>query len=162
MKTWLKRSLLGGLVLLLVLSGIAYYQLKSIGIIPKRDYDTVAPALPAFEKPAVLVFSKTNGFIHKDAIPVAKKIFAKIIQQEGWQPFITDNAAVHSLGLLQRFDVIIWNNVSGDVLTAEQRSALVRSIMGSFVQRAGIDRSEVDEVIRLLNQQSETAISIGR
>ncbi|WP_372809561.1 ThuA domain-containing protein [Litorivivens sp.] len=124
MKTWLKRILLSLMVLVVGAVGYGYYQLKSVGLIPRKDYDTVAPVLPEFKKPAVLVFTKTNGFIHKDAIPVAKQVFKSLIEQQGWQAYLTDNAAVHSPELLKRFDFIIWNNVSGDVLTAEQRTAM--------------------------------------
>ena len=35
--------------------------------------------------------------------------------------FFTDNAAVFNAALLKRFDAIVWNNVSGDVLTIAQR-----------------------------------------
>jgi type 1 glutamine amidotransferase len=124
LKIWLKRILLTLLVLVLVLGGFGYYKLKSIGIIPSHDYDTVAPVLPAFKKPAVLIFTKTNGFIHKEAIPVAKTVLAELAQAQGWEPYLTDNAAVHSPALLKQFDFIIWNNVSGDVLTEDQRAAL--------------------------------------
>ena len=124
MKLWLKRIALSLLVLLLVALGYVYYQLKSVGIIPRKDYDTVAPVLPAFTKPAVLVFTKTNGFIHKDAIPVAKQVFGRLIEAQGWEGYQSDNGAVHSSELLSQFDFIIWNNVSGDVLTEAQRAAL--------------------------------------
>lgn len=124
MKPWIKRSLWTLLAVLLMLAAIAYYQLRSMGVIPRYDYDTQPPAVPQFSKPAVLVFSKTNGFIHKEAIPVAKSVFSNLISEQGWQPYLTDNAAVHSAELLAKFDVIIWNNVSGDVLTEPQRAAL--------------------------------------
>ena len=124
MKKGIKRTLWAVFAIVLLLGGITYYQLKSIGIIPRADYDTVAPVLPEFKKPAVLIFTKTNGFIHKDAIPVAQAVFSELVSAEGWEPYLTDNGAVHSPELLNRFDVIIWNNVSGDVLTEEQRSAL--------------------------------------
>lgn len=124
MKRWVKILLLGSVAVLVVLALATYLTLKSIGIIPKKDYDTVAPDLPAFSAPAVLVFSKTNGFRHKEAIPVAKQVLAELVESQGWEVLVTDNAAVHSPELLSQFDVVIWNNVSGDVLTAEQRQAL--------------------------------------
>ncbi len=124
MKIWMKRILLSLLVLTIVLGGIGYFQLKSMGIIPRQDYDTVAPVLPEFKKPAVLIFTKTNGFIHKDAIPVAKTVLSELLSAQGWEPYLSDNAAVHSPEILKQFDFIIWNNVSGDVLTLDQRAAL--------------------------------------
>ena len=123
MKLWIKRSLWTLLAVVLLLGGTAYYQLRSMGVFPRYDYDTMPPTLPTFSKPAVLVFTKTNGFIHKDAIPVAKRVLGKLIAEQGWEAYLTDNAAVHSPELLEQFDFIIWNNVSGDVLTEPQRAA---------------------------------------
>ena len=119
-----KRIFLGLLALLVVFAGYGYYQLKSHGIIPRKVYETTAPDVPEFSKSAVLVFTKTNGFIHKDAIPVAKQVLGELIEAEGWVVYQTDNGAVHSPELLAKFDAVIWNNVSGDVLTPSQREAL--------------------------------------
>ena len=122
--TILKRFAIGFLAVILVLVGVAYYQLRANGIIPRKIYETEAPKVPAFSRPAVLVFTKTNGFVHKDAIPVAKKVLAKLIEQQGWAVYQTGNGAVHKSELLAKFDAIVWNNVSGDVLTSEQRQAM--------------------------------------
>lgn len=124
MPGWLKISLLSvASVLLLLVVGI-YLYLKSIGIIPSRIYETVPPELPKFSRPAVLVFNKTNGFRHKEAIPVADRVFSELARENGWDVFVTDNAAVHNPGVLERFQLVVWNNVSGDVLTEEQRQSL--------------------------------------
>lgn len=130
MKDRIKRILLGLLVLLIALLGFGYYQLKANGIIPRKIYETEAPSVPSFDKPAVLVFTKTNGFIHKDAIPVAKEVLGELIEAQGWAVYQTGNGAVHTPEILERFDAIVWNNVSGDVLTIEQRAALKQWIEG--------------------------------
>ena len=57
-------------LMLLALLGV-YFYLRSIGIVPRADYDTEAPVLPAFTRPAVLVLNKTNGFVHEAGIPAA-------------------------------------------------------------------------------------------
>jgi len=76
------------------------------------------------------------------------------------------NVARHSLlKLEERYPVAIGDELrryDPMALTAEQRGALVRSMLASFVQRVGFGRPDVDEVVRLLRQQSETPISIGR
>lgn len=123
-KIWLKRVLLALLALVALLALATYFYLKSIGIIPSHDYDTEPPTLPEFSKPAVLIFNKTNGFVHKDAIPVAESVLADLVKANGWEPYVSRNAAVHTPELLAQFDLVIWNNVSGDVLTTEQRQAL--------------------------------------
>jgi len=130
MGKWLKRIGLVLLAVLLIGGTWAYIELKAAGIIPRRDYETIAPEVPEINRPAVLLFDKTNGFIHRDAIPVANKVFAALAEAKGWGVFHTRNAAIFDEALLSRFDLIIWNNVSGDVLTAEQRAALRSWIEG--------------------------------
>lgn len=112
------------LVSLLVVGGITYYKLKSMGLIPRADYETVAPVLPAFDKPAILVLNKANGFIHVDGLPAADAMLTRIANNNGWDIYLTKNAAVHNEEDLKKFQVVVWNNVSGDVLTEEQRAAL--------------------------------------
>ena len=120
---WIKYTLVTVLVLFLVGGTATYFKLKAIGIIPRADYDTVAPVMPSFERPAILVLNKANGFIHVDALPAGDAMLRKIAEQQDWDIYITDNAATHNKADLQRFKAIIWNNVSGDVLTQEQRVA---------------------------------------
>jgi type 1 glutamine amidotransferase len=87
--------------------------------------DTVAPQLPAsLKSPALLVFSKTNGFRHKEGIPAAQQSLNVIAERNGWAVFATENGAVHNAAQLARFSVVIWANVTGEVLTERQRSAL--------------------------------------
>ncbi len=111
-----------GILLLVAIGG--YFYLKSVGIIPSVTYDTEPPQLPQFTRPAVLVLNKVNGFIHKDALPAADAALTAIAQQNGWDITITDNAASHNADDLQRFELVVWNNVSGDVLTESQRGDL--------------------------------------
>jgi type 1 glutamine amidotransferase len=92
------------------------------GVISRDVYETTAPELPAFTRPAVLVLNKTNGFIHRDAIPAADAMLKKIAEEQGWDIFFTDNAASHNAKDLSRFRLVVWNNTSGDILTAQQRS----------------------------------------
>jgi type 1 glutamine amidotransferase len=98
-----------------------------------KVYETVPPPLPtAIKRPAILIFSKTNGFRHEEAIPAANALFASMAKTQGWGYFQTENGATFSPAILARFDAVIFNNVSGDVLTPEQRAALK-----AFVERGG-------------------------
>jgi len=122
-----------------------------------KVYETVPPKLPAeMKRPAVLVFSKTNGFRHEEAIPAANAMFAAMARESGWGHFQTENGATFSPEILSRFDAVVFNNVSGDVFTPEQRAALKAFLEngGGFVgiHGAGGDRTHdwrwyVDEVI---------------
>jgi hypothetical protein len=122
-KRFLIRALLALLVLALAGSAYLYYQLRSHGLFREPSYDTVAPVIPELPYPAVLVLHKTNGFIHKEGLPAATRMLDELAAQNGWHLYQTDNAATHNPGDLQRFDLVIWNNTSGDVLTPEQRTA---------------------------------------
>lgn len=119
----LKKTLLTILAVVVLLVGLGYYQLKSMGIIPRADYDLDAPLLPQMSRPAVLVLSKANGFVHVDALPAGEAMLKAIAKERGWDIYTTDNAATHNLEDLAKFQVVVWNNVSGDVLTPDQRAA---------------------------------------
>ena len=101
----------------------AYRTMKQNGFFSEDVYEVTPPAIPAFSRPAVLVLNKTNGFIHRDAIPAADAMLKRIADDKGWDIFISNNAATHNADVLQKFDLVVWNNVSGDVLTEGQRAA---------------------------------------
>jgi uncharacterized protein len=89
-----------------------------------KVYETTPPALPAdLKRPAILVFSKTNGFRHEEAIPAGKTFFAALAKARGWGHFETENGAAFSPAVLARFDAVVFNNTSGDVFTPAQRQA---------------------------------------
>jgi hypothetical protein len=121
---WLKRIMLGLLVLVLVGAGVGYYALKRVGLIPREVYETVPPDTPGFQRPAVLVLSKANGYVHVDALPAGQAMLKRIAAEQDWDIYLTDNAASHNAEDLAKFAVVVWNNVSGDVLTEDQRAAL--------------------------------------
>ena len=100
-------------------------------IFPSSDHDVEAPAIPAdLARPAVLIFSKTNGFRHTEAIEAGLPAFEAMAKKRGWSTFATENGAVHNTADLARFDAIVWFNVSGDVLADDQREALLAAISG--------------------------------
>lgn len=99
-------------------------------------YETEAPTLPDFSGNfSVLLFSKTNGFNHGEAIEASLPMFDNMAQELDWDLFSTNNGAVFNPEDLAKFDVVIWNNVSGRVLNTEQRAAFQNYIEtgGGFV-----------------------------
>ncbi len=79
-------------------------------------YDNSPPVLPKdLSHPAMLVFSKSNGFRDDPSVNAAKAALNAIATREHWSVFSTDNAAVFNTADLTGFDVVVWNNVSGDV-----------------------------------------------
>ena len=97
---------------------------------PEPVYDTERPAVPALTRPAVLVFYKTGGFVHEEAIPAANAMIEDIARQRGWSVYATVNGAVNNAEDLAKFDAVIWNNVSGDVLAPDQREAFKHWLEG--------------------------------
>jgi hypothetical protein len=100
-------------------------------------YDHTPPILPKnLSHPAMLVFSKSNGFRDDPSVNAAGAALKAMAAREHWSVFFTDNAAVFNTADLQRFDAVVWNNVSGDVLTVPQRRDFQAYIeMGGWVCR---------------------------
>lgn len=121
-RTWMARALVALAVLALLGAGAAGVLLRSMGLLRAPVYDTRAPLLPSLARPALLVFHKTNGYIHRDAIAAANALFRELAQQHGLSVYLTDNGAVINAADLEKFDVVIWNNNTGDVLTPQQQS----------------------------------------
>jgi len=89
-----------------------------------KVYETVAPELPVdLPRPAVLVFSKTSAFRHGPAIDAANAMFREMARERGWGLYLTESGAIFNPSQLARFDVVVWNNVTGEVLTADQKAA---------------------------------------
>ena len=86
-------------------------------------YDKDAPKWPELKQPAILIFSKTNGFRDSNQIATANAALEKIAKDKGWASFTTENAAVFNAEQLAKFKAVVWNSTSGDVLTPEQRAA---------------------------------------
>ena len=91
---------------------------------PSASYETTLPALPDLADPAVLVFSKTNGFRHFEAISAGAEAFRDIARSRGWSMFHTESSAVFDEETLPRFRVVVWHNASGAPLDQRQRQAL--------------------------------------
>ncbi|CAA0123504.1 Uncharacterised protein [Halioglobus japonicus] len=104
---------------------IAIWQIGAWNLVfPTSSHDTVAPTIPAdLKTPAVLVFSKTNGFRHVEGIDGGAKILQSIASSHKWGMFHTENGAVFNARDLEKFDVVVFLNASGDMLSAAQESA---------------------------------------
>lgn len=91
---------------------------------PSKTYETEPPELPAdLTAPAILLFTKTNGFRHEEAIPAGIARFEEIAKRRGWSLFHTENGATFNSEDLGRFAVTVWHNTSGDTLNEEQKEA---------------------------------------
>jgi hypothetical protein len=144
----IRRVLIGVAVLLLVGVAWSWPALRNAwrATHPKIAYDTEPVALPVeLPAPALLVFTKTNGFRHEEAIPAGVALIEAIAKRRGWSVFHTESGAVHTPENLARFSAVVWHQVSGDVLDEAQKQALRAWIGGGGgwvgVHGAGGDRA---------------------
>lgn len=108
--------------------------LKAVPITPEAiaarcaRYDEVAPKLPAaflaMRHPKILVFDKINGFRDAPSVDAATAALKAMGARRHWTLLFHDNGAIFNPRDLAQFDAVVWNNVSGDVLTLPQRAAL--------------------------------------
>jgi type 1 glutamine amidotransferase len=102
--------------------------------IPVTDADRVARCarydndVPQFDLsgdgPKILLFEKINGFRDVPSVDAAHAALMGIAEREGWQMVPTQSGGAINAETLSQFDAIIWNNISGDVLSLSQREAL--------------------------------------
>ena len=101
-----------------------------------RRYDIERPQLANSAAPVrVLLFEKITGFRDGPSVSAGRAAFVDIAARHGWALTISDRGAVMRPEILRQFQVVVWNNVSGDVLTVSQRRAFQRYIEtgGAFV-----------------------------
>ena len=118
-------AVLLGLVVIVVLVALLLVGPGNIGRMllgTGITYETAPPLLPGLSEPAILIFSKTNGFRDDEQIKAANAALEKIAREKGWSSYTTENAAVFNAAQLGRFKAVVWNSTSGDVLTSEQRA----------------------------------------
>lgn len=88
-------------------------------------YDNDVPAFTLTPgKRHLLLFEKINGFKDTPSVNAAHKAFVEMAARKGWDIVATDRGGAINPATLKRFDAVIWNNISGDVLTLAQRKAL--------------------------------------
>jgi type 1 glutamine amidotransferase len=87
-------------------------------------YDVDAPRFVLPEgKPKLLLFEKINGFKDVPSFDAAHAAFLALARDKGWSIVSTDRGGAFTPAILAQFDAVIWNNISGDVLTLSQRAA---------------------------------------
>jgi uncharacterized protein len=86
-------------------------------------------------KPRLLVFGKINGFKDVPSVEAAEAALKAMAERKGWALAFTDKGGAFNAKTLRQFDAVIWNNISGDVLTLAQRKAFQNYLTkgGGFV-----------------------------
>lgn len=99
-------------------------------------YDNERPKLSLPKgKPRLLLFEKITGFRDGPSVDSAHAAFLAMAKRKGWAVAVTDKGGAIHPETLRQFDAVIWNNISGDVLTLAQRRALQNFIEsgGGFI-----------------------------
>lgn len=120
------RSLVLVLALTVALAGCSGLRV----FFPSHEHDTEPPEVPEMSRPAILVLSKTNGFRHEEAIPAGHSALEAIAKKRGWSIFATENGAVINDDDLAKFDVAVFHNTSGPILSEAQEASLKKWIEG--------------------------------
>ena len=93
------------------------------------SYETEKPAITFPEdRPAVLLFSKTTGFRHGEAIDASKPVFSAMAERNNWFVYQTEEGGVFNKEQLEKFSVVIFDNSTGRVLNDEQQIALANYV----------------------------------
>ncbi len=71
----------------------------------------------------LLLFGKMTGFRDTPSVEAAEAMFKAMAARKGWVLVASNNGGVMNAENLKQFDAVIWNNISGDVLTLPQRAA---------------------------------------
>ena len=138
---WIKRILyLFLLAALLFIAFIAYTLYRAKVGLPFYETEAHDITIPT-DRPAVMIFSKTNGFVHRAAIKASLPTYRKIARDNGWFIYETKDAGIFNAAQLKEFETDVWNNVSGNVLTPEQRADF-KSYFTSGVRFVGIHAAE--------------------
>lgn len=69
----------------------------------------------------MLVFSETKGWRHNQGIAGASYALVQLAEDMGYAVFTTEDSAVFKPENLARFKLVVFNNMSGPALTAEQQ-----------------------------------------
>ncbi len=107
-------------------AGLAYMALAACSgaVAPEPSTPETPPEITKWMgSPAILVFSETAGWRHNEGIAGADLFFVDLADAKGYGIFTTVNSAVFNTDQLARFDLVVFNNVTGNALTGDQKAA---------------------------------------
>ncbi|WP_051279281.1 ThuA domain-containing protein [Hellea balneolensis] len=73
--------------------------------------------------PSILIFSETRDWRHEEGIVGADLAIMKAAKDMGLGYFTTEHSAIFNAEELAKFDVVVFNNMTGDALTPVQEAA---------------------------------------
>jgi type 1 glutamine amidotransferase len=78
---------------------------------------------PFMASPSILVFSKTLEWRHEEGIAGANLFLVKTAEELGYGVMTTEESALFTPENLAKFDIIVFNNFTGDALSPTQETA---------------------------------------
>lgn len=98
------------------------------------------------ERHRILVFSKTTGYRHVDAIAAGKKALLQLGAEHGFIVDTTEDAAVFNEEDLKHYRAVVFLNASGDILNEQEQNSFQRFIQagGGFLGIHGPTDAERD------------------
>jgi uncharacterized protein len=119
-------SILTIIILLGILLSVFIYKVK-YGF--PVSYETEAPKIDfPTNQPAVLLFSKTTGFRHGASIDASKVVISELAKKNGWFVYETEEGGVFNEAQLAKFNTVIFNNSTGEVINEEQKRMLEKYV----------------------------------
>ena len=117
---------LGVAILSVVSAGVGIYLVKDYletdqpQMFEPPVFDTHAPSpellpVPTEGQLSVLVFSKTNGFRHREAIAAASAMLRAVAAERNWLLYESENGALFDSNIDEHFDVMATPNDAWDI-----------------------------------------------
>jgi type 1 glutamine amidotransferase len=114
------------IILFFAAGGVFLYKVKN-GFPVSYETEKPAISIPS-DKPAVLLFSKTTGFRHGESIDASKSVLKDLSAKNGWFVYETEEGGIFNLEQLAQFEVVIFDNSTGPVLSEEQQITLQKYV----------------------------------
>lgn len=73
------------------------------------------------EKPQILIFTKTDGFVH-ESIPAGKEALMEAGRKAGFVVDTTSNASFFQEEVLKKYNAVVFLNTTGNVLNKDQQA----------------------------------------
>lgn len=75
------------------------------------------------KSPSILIFSETRDWRHEEGIVGANLAIMKAAKEMGYGYFTTEHSAIFNAKDLEKFEIVVFNNMTGDALTPAQEAA---------------------------------------
>lgn len=85
---------------------------------------------PWMAQPAILVFSKTRGWRHNEGIAGGDAFFTQLARQHQYGIYTTVDPSIFNPRDLAKFEVVVFNNMTGDTLNEAQEAAFENWLEG--------------------------------